>query len=148
MDALVAEVIEGQVAKQNAKQVSDAKGNASNQAVSPDSKYIAYQSTLDGGSDIYVYDVTVGTTRRVTDSSFHGYAPTWQCGSSKLVFTSDVTGDSNIFLADALPVTAAPISVSSATQLTNDKSADQFPQNSPAVEDASYRSSIGNQSGR
>jgi Tol biopolymer transport system component len=130
------------------KAVSDPKGNASNQVWSPDNALLAYQSNMDGDLDIYVYQAASGTTRKVTDNTTRDYAPTWRCGGSILVFTSDDAGNPNIYQAPALPINAQPVKPASYTQLTFDKAVDQNPQNSPAVEDASYRSTIGNPPGK
>ncbi len=125
------------------KSVSDPKGNASNQAWSPDSTLLAYQSNLDGDLDIFVYQPSSNQTRKVTDNTTRDYAPTWHCGSNTLIFTSDVSGNPDLYEVAAGPITTAAVKPAQYKQLTFDKAQDQYPQNSPAVEDASYRSSVG-----
>ena len=41
-----------------------------------------------------------------TDNDIDDYAPTWQCGTNHVVFTSDVNGNPDIFDADPLPISA------------------------------------------
>src|SRR5260221_13010897 len=123
--------------------MSDAKANAANQVWSPDSSLLAYQTEMNGKLSINVTDMTSMTTRKVTDDTTQNYAPTWRCQSSTIVYTSDHEGYSNIFETSALPLSANSIAPAQATQLTNDKAADQYPLNSPSVEDASHRGRIG-----
>jgi Tol biopolymer transport system component len=123
--------------------VSDPAGHALNQSWSPDDQLIVYQSDLDGDNDIYVYDVATQTTRLVSDNTIEDYAPTWFCTGPVIVFTSDVTGDSNLFSTAALPIAAAPIIVEDeAAQLTSFPEADQYPLDAPAEENASRQDSL------
>jgi hypothetical protein len=79
----------------------------------------------------------------VTANTVHDYAPTWLCSAPLLVFTSDVTGDSNLFQTAALPMSAPSVEVEGdANQLTSDAAADQYPQNSPAEENASRQGAL------
>jgi len=118
--------------------ISDPNGDALYQAWSPDDSAIAYQSSLDGDRDIYVYDLANNQTRLLADNTAADYAPTWFCGSKQLAFTSEVTGNADIFSAQALPVNAASIIIEEqATQLTVDPAADLYPLSSPSEEDAS-----------
>jgi hypothetical protein len=90
-----------------------------------------------------VFEVETGETRLVTDNDIPDYAPTWWCQSPVLIFTSDITGDSNIFDTPALPMDADPIDVlREASQLTTDEESDQFPENTPSEENASRQRSL------
>ena len=92
---------------------------ADNQVWSPDNTLIAYQSNLDGDNDIYVYELATGKMRLVTNNTIEDYAPTWFCNSPIIIFTSDVTGDANLFSTPALPLDASAIQVDEdASQLT------------------------------
>src|SRR5207244_651986 len=95
----------------NVTRISDPNGNALNAAISPDNNLVAYQSTLDGDNDIYVYDLQSGGTRKLTDNSVSDYAPTWVCKGSVLVFTSNITGDSNLFSTAVLPMSGNPLNI-------------------------------------
>jgi len=123
--------------------VSDPNGDANLHVFSPDDTLIAYQSDLDGDLDIYVYQFASNQTRLVTDNAIDDYAPTWWCNANIVIFTSDITGDSNLFETPAEPISAPPILVETeATQLTNELESDQYPQNTPADEDASRQRSL------
>ncbi len=118
--------------------VSDPSSNALNPVWSPDDSLIAYQSELDGDLDVYVYEISTGITRKITDNTLGDYAPTWLCDTNTLVFTSDVTTDANLFSVPALPIEADPIDViEEAVQLTTIDAADQYPLGSPQEENAS-----------
>ncbi|NLF77069.1 MAG: hypothetical protein GX573_15330, partial [Chloroflexi bacterium] len=127
----------------NVQAVSDLTADATNHVWSDDDKLIAYQSDLDGDLDIYVFEVETGQTRLVTDNDIPDYAPTWWCQSPILIFTSDITDDSNIFETPALPIDADPIDVlREAGQLTTDEESDQYPENTPSEENASRQQSL------
>jgi Tol biopolymer transport system component/protocatechuate 3,4-dioxygenase beta subunit len=118
--------------------VSDPNADAMNAAWSPDSSLIAYQSDLDGDLDIYIYQVSSGETRLLTDNDLPDYAPSWLCGSTEVLFTSEVTGNPDIFQAQTLPISAPAILVEEAAeQLTTSASEDIYPQNTPTEENAS-----------
>lgn len=113
-------------------------GDAINAALSPDNTLVAYQSDADGDTDIYVYEFSTGDIRKVTDNTLEDYAPMWRCDASVLVFTSEITGDSNLFQADALPMDAEPILVEEdALQLTMDVANDRYSESALSNENAS-----------
>ncbi len=123
--------------------ISDAAGDATNHTWSTDDALIAYQSNLDGDLDVYVYAFGSGTTRQVTDNVIADYAPTWVCGTNELIFTSDVSGNPDIFETSALPIDAPAIKVEEvALQLTDEPSEDVYPQSFPAEENASREGKV------
>jgi len=127
----------------NVKPISDPAGNAINHAWSPDDRFIAYQSDVDGDEDVYVYELATQLTRKLTDNSINDYAPTWYCNAPVVAFTSDITGDSNIFSASVLPIKGQPLNVEqAANQLTFDPASDQYPVDSPSEESASRQDSL------
>ena len=125
-------------------QISDPNGQATLPVFSPDDTLLAYQSDLNGTLDIYVYEFETGTTRRVTENASPNYAPTWYCDAPQLILTSDVTGDANLFTTPALPIDAAPVTLTNGdgVQLTTNEMADQHPQNVPSEENASRERSV------
>jgi Tol biopolymer transport system component len=123
--------------------ISDPNGNAINHAWSPDDRFIAYQSNVDGNDDVYVYELATKLTRKLTDNASNDYAPTWYCNAPIVAFTSDVTGDSNIFSASVLPIIGQPLNVQQeANQMTFDTASDQYPVDSPSEENASRQDSL------
>jgi hypothetical protein len=81
----------------------------------------------------------------VTENDTNEYAPTWYCNSPIIIFSSNVVDerDPNIFDTPALPITAPAINVQTqATQLTDDPEIDQYPEGSPAEENASREKAV------
>ncbi|MBN2305398.1 MAG: PD40 domain-containing protein, partial [Anaerolineae bacterium] len=124
------------------RMVSDPAGGATAGVFSFDDLLIAYQSDLDGDNDIYIYELTTEITRLVTDNAIEDYAPTWWCNSPIIIFTSDITTDSNLFETPALPMDAPPVQVETQAQLTSEPEADQYPENVPTEEDASLEEAL------
>jgi Tol biopolymer transport system component/protocatechuate 3,4-dioxygenase beta subunit len=126
--------------------ISDLNGDATNHAWSPDDTLIAYQSEIDNSLDIYVYQLGSRATRQVTDDvDVNNYAPTWKCGSNELLFTSEDTGNPDIFTVNALPITAPAVVIEEeAEQLTFDVADDIYPQGAPVKELASREGQVPN----
>lgn len=122
----------------NRRAITTPEENATNHVWSPSGRYIAYQSDLDGDLDIYVVEVASGAIRKVTDNIINDYAPTWLCSDDRVVFTSDIMGNPDIFEADALPINAPAILLEEdGEQLTFDAFDDIYPQTTPPEENAS-----------
>ncbi|MCI0708738.1 MAG: hypothetical protein L0154_01110, partial [Chloroflexi bacterium] len=63
--------------------------------------------------------------------------------SLRVVWTSDVDGDPNLFAHEAVPIADPPIVVEDeADRLTDEPDIDQYPQNSPAEENASRQGAL------
>ncbi|MBK8137170.1 MAG: PD40 domain-containing protein [Chloroflexi bacterium] len=120
------------------RQISEPAERVMNPAWSPDGSLIAYESNVDSDLDIYVFELASGLTRQVTDNAIADYAPTWRCGLTSLVFTSDASGDANLFEMSALPMDAPPADVLlAASQLTFSGADDVYPVDTQSEEDAS-----------
>jgi len=123
---------------QNVEAITGPDEDATNAAWSPDNRLIAYQSDADGDLDIYIYEVATRTTRQLTDNSIPDYAPSWWCAPDRVLFTSDIAGNPDIYEADAAPMDVPALRVEDeADQLTFENSMDIYPQASPAEENAS-----------
>jgi hypothetical protein len=109
-----------------------------NQSFSPNGNLLAFQGAKPGEkSSVFVYDLTQKEMRQVTAPTVASYAPTWDCSSSTLVFTADITNP-NLFSAPALPMTAPPVDVSKqAMPLTEGRASSQFPVGATREENAS-----------
>jgi hypothetical protein len=57
--------------------------------VSPDGKWIAYESSEDGPAQIWLRDVSNGRTRRWTGGKCNNSSPAWELDSKAIVFASD-----------------------------------------------------------
>jgi Tol biopolymer transport system component len=66
--------------------------------LSPDGKFIAYQSTQGNNEDIYVMPVKGGESVRVTDDPASDSWPSWSFDGRRLAFTSTKTGSSEIWV--------------------------------------------------
>jgi dipeptidyl aminopeptidase/acylaminoacyl peptidase len=87
------------------------RGNQAIESVklSPDGKWLAYESDLNGNADIFVVSAQGGTARQLTDDPADDMAPDWSPDGSQLAFHSMRTGRRNIFTmnADGTGLTAA-----------------------------------------
>lgn len=112
--------------------------NATTPVFSPSGRYLAYQSNADGDLDIYVHEFATGLTRKLTDNTIDDFAPTWLCGDDRLVFTSEIYGQPDIFEVDVEPISAGPILVEEeAFQLTFEDFDDVYPLMNQPEENAS-----------
>ena len=110
------------------QRVSDPAGNAFRPVWDDASDLIAYESTLTGEEEVYVYQLSSSMTRQLTEGGTN-FSPTWMCESPTIVWASNITGNHDLFMSNALPITAPPLqmSLSQASQLTNDPGQDEFP---------------------
>lgn len=69
-------------------------------AWSPDGTQIAFTSTRDGHSQIYVMDINGGNLRRISHGDATDWSPTWSPDSRWLAFTSNRDGIPNIYVMD------------------------------------------------
>lgn len=122
----------------NRRTISDPNGDATNPAWSPQDRYIAYQSDLDGDLDIYIYELATGQTRHLSANDIPDYAPTWLCDEERVIFTSDINGTPDIYEEEVQPINGEPIPVErDAEQLTFEPFNNIYPLGSPLFEAAS-----------
>jgi Glycosyltransferase family 87/WD40-like Beta Propeller Repeat len=58
-------------------------------AVSPDGKWMAFESDRDGPTHIWLRELTTGRERRLTGGNCNSSAPAWELDSGALIFASD-----------------------------------------------------------
>ncbi|MDX1994499.1 MAG: PKD domain-containing protein [bacterium] len=122
----------------NMQIITQPQEDATNAVFSPDGELIAYQSNKDGDLDVYIYSPLTGVIRQLTDNTIPDYAPTWLCSDYRVVFTSDIAGNPDIYEANAVPLLEPAIAVEQdADQMTFEVSNDIYPENAPAEENAS-----------
>ena len=67
---------------------------------SPDGRFFAYHSNVDGDPDIYVMDVRNKTSRQLTNHPERDLSPAWSPNGKWIAFESDRTGDLHIYRID------------------------------------------------
>jgi Tol biopolymer transport system component len=72
------------------QRVTSDYGMDANPAWSPDGEYIAFFSTRDGNSNIYVYDLATQDLRRITYNAARNITPAWSPDGSALLFRTFV----------------------------------------------------------
>lgn len=80
-----------------------AKERAENLTLSPDGKWIAYQSRQNGNQDIYVMPVRGGEPVRITDDPANDSGPLWSYDGQWLAFRSSRAGESSLWVIRITP---------------------------------------------
>ena len=110
------------------QRVSDPASDAFAPVWDDSSDLIAYESTLTGEVEVYIYQLSTSSTRQLTEGGTN-FSPTWICSSPTIVWTSNVTGNHDLHMSNALPISAPPLQMeqNEASQLTGDAGQDEFP---------------------
>ena len=82
-------------------QLTDDDGRTFGLDWSPDGRYLAYNSTVAGNSDIYTYDTQTGLHRRLTTDPAVEHQPRWAPDGRYMVFTSERTGAERVYRINA-----------------------------------------------
>jgi serine/threonine-protein kinase len=82
--------------------------------LSPDGKWLAYDSDLNGNADLFVVSADGGTPRQVTDDPADDLAPDWSPDGTQLAFHSFQNGNRDVFTINAdgtgrAQVTSSPV---------------------------------------
>jgi len=70
-------------------------------SVSPDGKWLAYDSNRNGNQDIYKVSVDGGEPEQLTHNGADNFFPTWSPDGTQIGFHSLVNGNRDVFLMDA-----------------------------------------------
>jgi Tol biopolymer transport system component len=97
--------------------------SSSTPRLSPDGTMVAFSSTVNGNTDIYLLEIASGAIRRVTDALEKDSSPSWSPNGQQLAFESFRDGNLEIYIVNA--------DGSNLTRLTNDPSGDSNPVWSP-----------------
>jgi len=82
------------------RRVTHLPGRAANPAISPDSRWVAFQRVLEGQRDVWVAPLTGGPARNVSDHTAIDIHPQWSPDGRALAFSSDRAGSREIWVAD------------------------------------------------
>jgi Tol biopolymer transport system component len=79
------------------------RGNQASEVMrlSPDGKWLAYDSDLNGNADIFIIPSNGGTPRQLTDDPSDDLAPDWSPDGSLIAFHSFRTGNRDVFTIGA-----------------------------------------------
>jgi len=100
--------------------------------LSPDGTKIAFTSTINNNTDIYVLDIASGIISRVTDAQEKDSSPSWSPNGQQIAFESFRDGNLEIYLVS--------VDGSNPTRLTNDPAGDSNPVWSPVSNDIVFSS--------
>jgi TolB protein len=92
---------------------------------------IAFASNSDGDFEIYVLDMVTGQMTQLTDNTASDRSPVWSPDGRLIVFSSDRSGDDDLFVMNAACPTLPGGCEANAIQLTSDGAMDRFPAWSP-----------------
>ena len=106
-----------------ARRITDPGQGDSRPRVSPDGRFVAFQSTRSGNSDLWLVSVIGGPPTRVTTDPANDFFHNWSPDGTALVYCSERSGNRDIWLKK--------IDGSPATQLTTDGASDDDPSFSP-----------------
>lgn len=95
--------------------------------ISPDGSKIAFSSTQNNNTDIYVLDIASGNINRVTDAQEKDASPSWSPDGQQIAFESFRDGNLEIYIANS--------DGSNPIRLTNDPAGDSNPVWSPVSND-------------
>jgi Tol biopolymer transport system component len=83
------------------RRVTSGTQTIENLHVSPDGKWLAYDSNLNGNQDIYKLPVAGGEPEQLTHNGADNFFPTWSPDGSQIAYHSLVNGNRDIFTMDA-----------------------------------------------
>jgi Periplasmic component of the Tol biopolymer transport system len=82
-------------------------------SVSPDKKWLAFDSNINGNQDIFKMPIGGGEPQQLTHNHVDNFAPAWSPDGTQLAFHSLLNGNRDIFVMDAsggnlIPAVASP----------------------------------------
>jgi TolB protein len=110
--------------------LTDSDGRNRAPVWSPDGTQIAFRSSRDGDSEIFVVDYDGSDLRQITDNDYDDAFPTWAPDSSRIAFAGEAGDDFEIFVAS--------VEGGDPVQITDNDFDDFFPVWSPADETVAF----------
>jgi len=122
----------GLLTLEDAKLISAGNDLIEKAEISPDGRWLAFDSNRAGNTDIWIMKPDGSDLRQVTTDLAHDWAPTWSPDSKRIVFHSLRSGNRDIWVK--------PIAGGAAKQLTTDPSKDWDARWSPKSADIAFTS--------
>lgn len=86
---------------EHARPVEGVEPSAINPDWSPDGKQLLFTAAHNGHLQIYLFDVAVGETRKLTDTHANEHQPRWSPDGKRILFTSERDGNHEIYVMAA-----------------------------------------------
>jgi serine/threonine-protein kinase len=93
----------------NAKPVTTGSQTVEYGSVSPDGKWLAYDSNLNGNQDIYRVPITGGEAEQLTRNGYDDFHPAWSPNGKEIVYYSLKNGTRDIFVMAADGTNIRPV---------------------------------------
>jgi serine/threonine protein kinase/Tol biopolymer transport system component len=85
--------------------------------VSPDEKWLAFDSNLNGNQDIYKIPVSGGEAQQLTHNGADNFSPSWSPDGSQIAFHTLLKGNRDIYVMDASGANPTPIAATPSEEL-------------------------------
>jgi TolB protein len=69
-------------------------------ALSPDGRWLAYESAVDGKLELFARDVETGVAERLTENQADDFSPSWSPAGTSIVFASNRDNNVDIYILD------------------------------------------------
>jgi TolB protein len=99
-------------------QVTSGNQTIEDAAVSPDGKWLLYDSNVEGNSDIFKLEIAGGDPQQLTHNEFDDFSPRMSPDGKQIAFHSLAKGNRDIYLMDANGGNLTPIVATPAEELS------------------------------
>jgi TolB protein len=86
-------------------------------ALSPDGRWLAYESAVDGKLELFARDIGTGTTERLTENQVDDFSPSWSPDGTSIVFASNRDNNVDIYILDVATHQARRLTTDAATDM-------------------------------
>ncbi|MGH9421084.1 MAG: TolB family protein, partial [Thermoanaerobaculia bacterium] len=100
------------------RQVTTGNQTIENASISPDGKWIAYDSNINGNQDIFKMPVAGGEAQQLTHNGADNFGGAWSPDGKQIAFHSLVKGNRDIYLMDASGGNVSPVIATASEELS------------------------------